>query len=204
MSYGVNAPQGLQALRLLSGACWNGQTNPYFIASGYNTSLFTGDPIYVVAGAIILATAGTGNPITGVFQGVVYTDPTGTVQFRPFWLANTVTQNAAPAEAALIVDPYVVYNIQVVNNPAQGIREVDLYRNANLFAGAGNQFSGQSGWGLDQTSIGPEPTKQLKIINLVAVPGNKFDTVAVAFPFNNVEVVINNDYYKGGTGTAAP
>jgi hypothetical protein len=207
MAYGVNAPFGLKPVRLQSGAIWNGQQNEYLILSGYNQNIFTNDPVYVATtgafqASLSIATAGDTNPLIGSFQGCRYTTPTGTVVFAPFWPANTVTQNALPAAAFVADDANLIFDIQVGNNAGQGVRETDLYRNADLIAGAGSVFSGQSGWMLDQTTIAVGPaTKQLKILRLTPNPVNRFDTVASPFPFNNVEVVINNDYYKGGTGT---
>ena len=201
MSYGVNAPWGLRPVRLQSGALWNGQANQYNIVSGYAASVFQGDPVYNDAGYIIIAVAGAANPITGVFDGVQYTTTTGTVVFAAYWPANTVTQNAAPALAAVVDDANVIYNVQV-GNSAQGVQQADLLNNADLIAGAGNTASGQSGWMLDQTTIGVGATKQVKILRLVPDPNNHLDPFnGNPFPYNNVEVVINNDYYKGGTGT---
>lgn len=207
MAYGKNGPWGLFPTRSLNSTTWNEATNEYYIASGYNTSLFKGDPVYVSAnGTIILAVAGANNPITGVFWGCKYTAVTqginGNQIFSPFWTAGTVTFQAQNAIALVVDDPETIYNIQCGNNVNQGIRSADLYNNADLFAGNGNTTSGLSGWVLDQTTIGNAANKQLKILRLVPVPGNVFDTIAAPFPFNNVEVVINNDYYKGGTGTA--
>lgn len=201
MSYGVNAPWGLKPVRLESGALWNGQANQYNIASGYATSLFQGDPVYIQNGFIIIATAGAGNPILGVLDGVQYTTTTGTVIFAPYWPANTVTLNADPVLAAVVDDPNVIFDVQV-GNALQGVQQGNLGKNADLVAGAGNPASGQSGWMLDQASIPAGATGQVKILRLVPNPNNHLDPFnGNPFPYNNVEVVINNDYYKGGTGT---
>lgn len=202
MAYGVNAPWGLVPRRLLSGATWNGQMNEYYIQSGYSTNLFTGDPVYVnSSGYIIIATAGAGNPITGVFQGCKYTTSAGVVTFSPYWPASTATLGAASALALVADDPNLIFDVQCVNSSSTGITQANLYNNADLNAGGGGStVTGLSSWGLDQATIGNGATKQLKILRLVPVPGNNFDTGS-NFPYNNVEVVINNDYYKGGTGT---
>lgn len=198
MSYGTNAPWGLAPTRMLNGSTWNGALNEYQLPSGYATNLFKGDPVYVTGtGTIVIATAGAGNPITGVFMGVKYTSTiqgvNGNQVFAPNWVAGTVTQGAANALALICDDPNVVYNIQ--SNNATGVLAADLYNNADLVAGAGSTYSGISGWMLDQATIGTGATKQLKILRLVPVPGNVYGG------YDNVEVVINNDYYKGGTGT---
>jgi hypothetical protein len=131
-------------------------------------------------------------------MGVKYTSAvagglTGTEIFAPTWVAGTVTQGALTAKALICDAPNVVYNIQ--SNNATGVVAADLYNNADLVAGAGSAYSGLSGWMLDQATIGTGATKQLKILNLVRVPGNVYGG------YDNVEVVINNNYYKGGTGT---
>ena len=74
MSYGTNAPQGLQPWSMLGGSAWNQKTNTYFIPSGYATSLFMGDPVVTVTtGTIQIASTGS-NPLVGVFWGFFYQD----------------------------------------------------------------------------------------------------------------------------------
>ena len=47
MSYGVNQPWGLQAIKTINGSTWNGQTSTYFISSGYTNNIFKGDLVFV-------------------------------------------------------------------------------------------------------------------------------------------------------------
>lgn len=220
MSYGTNAPQGLQPISMLGNSTWNNQTEAALIASGYAQNIFMGSPVYAVNdGTIGLATAGDGNPIMGVFWGCNYILPGGQVIFSPYWAANTVVVSPgypiATATAFIIVDPSVVYSIQttdstVAANHPQGAVTSDIYKNASLIAGGapgGDPISGISNWSLDIATIGTGATKQLKIIGFQEIPGNIPGTVGATTvagnltPYNNVLVTINNHYHKGGTGT---
>lgn len=193
MTYGVNAPLGLQPCQYLDGTPWSGQTSEYQIASGYSTSLFTGDPVYYSAnGTIVRATGGDGNPILGVFFGVKYADTSNNPVFSPYWPANTVTYQTANATALIVDDPWVLYDIQ----SAGTIAAVDIFENANIsFATPGSTLTGQSGAALNAT-LGTTATFQVKIIRFTPNPKN-----APGVAYNNVLVLINNNPYKGGTGT---
>lgn len=196
MSYGVNAPFGLQPRFSLTGGTWNDQGREYPLASGYATSLFMGDPVYYAAnGTIVRATAGDTNPILGVFNGVKYIDATGTQQYSQYWLAGTVTYGAANASALILDDQNIVYDVQADHTLVNGIAAADLYQNANIaFNTAGSQYSGQSGATI--LGLGVTATFQVKILGFTPVPGN-----GPGIRDNNVLVILNNDPYKGGTGT---
>lgn len=216
MSYGVNAPMGLQPVGMLGNATWNNQTTPAFIASGYAQNIFQGTPVYPAAnGTIVLATAGDANPIMGVFWGCNLLTADGRVVFSPYWPANTVVTSPgypiAVATAFIITDPAVVYNIQSTDtldpNDQRGVTSAEIWNNASLVAGAapgGNIQTGLSNWSLDVNTIGNGANKQLKIIGFTDIPGNNPGNPAAPLEekFNNVLVVINNHYFKGGTGTA--
>lgn len=227
MAYGINAPFGLQARRILGGSLWNGQQSQYFIASGYGTSLFTGDPIAPEAdGTIVRGVAGTG--IIGVFNGVKYVTDTAIEVFAPYWPANQVTQNAANAFGYVIDDPNTVFDVQASNSAntafnitKAGVAQADLNNNANFALGngpaaapapynlinpaGGNTVSGQSAYYLDVNTINTTADLSLKILGLTPTtnPANVFFGSAAnnIGQFNNVEVIINNHCYKGGTGT---
>lgn len=196
---------GLQPVKSQNAATWNSQSNRYYIASGYNTDLFYGDPVYVTgSGTIVRAAAGDGQVIMGVFLGCKYTSVTQSINgnqvFSPYWPAGTVTFQAQNAEAIVCDDPNTVFSVQ--SNGA-GVAAADLYNNANLAVGAGSTISGLSGFVLDVASIGNGQTKQLKIVDIAPIPGNNAGAAA-----NYVWVVLNQGFYKGAvvggtnTGTA--
>lgn len=211
MSYGINAPVGLRPTYMLSGATWNEQTNDYQIASGYGTSIFTGDPvIFTTTGTIILATggnAGAQGATMGVFMGCQY-ELNGTFVYSPFWPAGTVPDNAANATAFVVDDPNVVFDIQVASNAAFAnptIVQTNMGLNANFtVAGVGNPaagstITGQSAYYLLYESLAPgtSATLNLKLLRFTPNPKN-----IPGANFNNALVLINNHLYKGGTGTA--
>lgn len=223
MSYGTNAPFGLQARNSLSSATYNGQTTTCFIASGFNTSIFTGDPvIYTANGTILPATggaAGNEGPTLGVFQGCFFRASNGDYVHSPYWPANTATFQNEPAEAFVCTDSNVVFDIQVSTSANATVNTVTLTQamigeNANFNIGpgaflpaapipnnptSGSTISGQSGYYLDLSTLSGAggATLNLKIIGITPNPLNAF-----GIPFNNALVVINNDVLKGGTGTA--
>lgn len=211
MAYGKNAPFGLQPRRKLT----NDELvqNSYLIASGYATSLYTGDPVVVLAdGTIGIGVAGTG--ILGVFNGCQYTNALNQVVFSPFWTAATVTQGAVAATAFVYDDPNIVYDIQVSNtaNVVPTFAATDINQNANFAVAAGganlipqnpaagSTVTGQSAYYLDFNSLNTTATLSLKILGFTPVPGNGPSTVDL--PYCNVEVLINNHVFKGGTGSA--
>lgn len=200
MSYGTNAPWGLQPVRYMNGAAWNDQTGQYLLPSGFATNLFRGDPVTAAAaatGKLSIATAGDGNAILGVFWAVQYVDNvTGQTVFSPTWTANTVTKGGADATVFVVDDPMVIFNIQGNLNP--GITTAMLLRNASLVAGAGSTYSGLSGWMLDQGTVGAGATKQLKILRFIPTVDG---TNVSALGFNNVEAIINNSYFKAGVAS---
>lgn len=225
MAYGTNAPFGLQPRMMNTGAAWNGQTNTYLINSGYATSIFNGDPVAPLAnGSISIGVAGTG--IAGVFVGCQYQDTNGNYQFSPYWAANTVTYNPTggvganiPATAFVVDDPNVLFDIQVTTTNAgthvASVSQPDLNANANFVIGTGSPVSGLSGASLDAATIavgGGSVALSLKIIRVTPAFTNQAGLIGATpytggqnifgLLFNNVLVQINNDIYKGGTGTA--
>lgn len=205
MSYGVNAPQGLQPRRYLNGATWTQQTNDYPILSGYGTSLFVGDPVTLLNnGTIGIGTAG--NAIVGVFMGCRYQDINGNYVFSPYWPASTVTWNpggTGNVNAAGVVadDPNILFDIQcsgtaAITGDVNTIKIGELNYNYNFHSAAGSTISGQSGYYLDLASQATTATLNLKLIKLTPAVNNSF-----GLTFNNGLVLINNHIYKGGTGT---
>jgi len=222
MAYGnaTNTPFGFRPSQYINGSTWTGQMSPYLIASGYNTSLFTGDLVtFTNDGTITRAVAGT-NAVCGVFQGVQYIDANGVFQNLPYWAANTVTQGTNYATALVVDDPNVLFDVQASNTqnvaPTSATVSViqvvggttSLFNNANFgLAGGGgagitnptggSTITGQSAMYLDINSLGIGATQQLKIIRFTPVPGNISGVL-----YNNVLVSLNNHVLRGGTGTA--
>jgi hypothetical protein len=85
------------------------------LASGYNTSIYTGDPVKLVSGKIERCAA-TDTP-DGIFMGCHYTDARGEVQYENTWVAGTTTKGGVDADALVISDKEVVFKAQFSGTP---------------------------------------------------------------------------------------
>lgn len=172
-----NAPFGLRPVRHLFGGVV--RPNEYTIADQYGTALYLGDPVVATGTGrnIGIATAGSSNPVTGVFAGCEYVDSLGDTKFSKYWPASQVTKSGTTVKALVIDDPHVVFEVQFATLAAADIRQL-----ANLVSGSGNAQTGQSGW----TAAAPVTTEnQLKIYRLSngSSPGgvqNAYGAYAVA------------------------
>jgi hypothetical protein len=210
MAYGyrTNSPFGLKPSR-----GWDGTTNPYYIASGYATSLFKGDPIVPLNDGTV-GIASVGGAMLGVFWGCKYVNSSGTLVHSDYWPASTVVYNAANSNGAtayIIDDPNVLFDIQVSSTTNGGTlyaAYTNLNNNANFALDATNKYNsnpgtgstvtGLSGYFIDQSTMGAgNATYTLKIMQLTPFINNAFDV-----NYNNVIVQINDHVLKGGTGTA--
>lgn len=220
----TSAPTGLQAVKTITGAPWNGQTNPYYIKSGYTNNIFKGDLVTidtsgfivnmrdVAADGTTVAAAGAG-PI-GVFNGCSFVTNTATNPIdpaspgRPYWPAGTVTLNGVPAIANIIDDPNVIFTIQ---SNATGCKWSNLNATSvvswpvTVPGGAivsGNFLTGQS----QMVLVPPTDvlaTNPLRLIRFVPQDGNVPTPPSInpavaeglAIPYNTVEVLIQNHAY---------
>lgn len=202
MSYGnnINSPQGLVPSQYVNGVTYNGQPNPYLLASGYATSISTGDPVIFAADGTI-ARGVAGGPWLGVFGGVKYIDANGNAQFSKNWVANTVTKGALPAQALIYDDPWILFDIQAADSAAATnyLVQANMGNNVNVVIGAGNTFNGLSTTYLDVNTIATTATLPLKMVRFTPYIGNGPGSATAQF--NNALVLINNHIYKGGTGT---
>ncbi len=211
MSYGVNAPVGLQPYKMLTGATYNGAVNVYPIqanaGTGYATSLFMGDPVTLLAdGTIGIGVAGSA--IVGVFVGCQYFTNTNTWVVSPYWPESTLVNSIQGISAFVIDDPNVVFNIQSSSaSNGVGVTAADLNADANFILAtdsypSGNTISGNSIASLDTSAYNGAETNNLKIIGFTPAINNPTTGNAAANKYNNTLVIINNHLYKGGTGTA--
>ena len=154
MSFGTNAPQGLQPVRKLDGSAWTSSLNSYQIVTTYASSMFTGDPVTIGSDGY-LARGVAGSAIVGVFMGVKYTDSTGTVKFMPYWPGNPGVQTGSTVEALVLDDPNLVFSIQETNGSGAAgtpLALADRGLNANFLYTAGNTATGQSAVSLNNAT----------------------------------------------------
>ncbi len=136
MAGGTSTPFGFRPFRHLGGGTPN-RYMEYPIASGYNTSIGTGDPVALISdGTITLCAAG--NRILGIFQGVDYIDPTGSVIFSSYWPAST--ESRTDIKAHVIVDGAVTYEVE--SNKSSAVAQTDVGLLANHVAGTVSTLHG--------------------------------------------------------------
>lgn len=156
----VAAPYGMLPVNLIGGQGFAGATTQYKIASGYGTSIFTGDVVKLVAAGTVEKDAGTNaaTPI-GVFMGCFYTDADGP-KYRPYWPASTV---ASDAVAYVFDDPDGVFMIQADGTIAQAA----LGANFALVQTAGSTYIGKSKNALANGAGATTNTLPLRIVGFV-------------------------------------
>ena len=194
MSYGTNAPKGLQPVRMLDGSAWTGALNSYQIASTYATALYTGDPVTILSDGT-LGVGVAGSAIVGVFAGVKYVDSSNVAQFKSYWPGNPGVLAGSTVEALVIDDPNVVFTIQETSGTGTAgtpLALADRGLNANFLYTAGTAATGQSAVSLNNATEADTSTLNLKILQLDPTPGNAVGA------FANWLVLINNHLYRGG------
>ncbi len=192
MTYGTNAPNGFQPVRLLTGSAWTGATNSYPITSTYATALYKGDPVAQLNdGTIGVGVAGA--TIKGIFWGCKYTNSQGDVKFSPYWPANPGILTGSAVEALIIDDPNVVFSVQETDAAGAAgtpLALADVNLNINFLYTAGSASTGQSAVSLNNASENTTDTLNCKIIAL--------DPNATVGAFANWLVTLNNQSYRAG------
>ena len=196
----ANKPAGLQPVQYRNGNPWNGQARTYYIPQTDTNAYAIGDPVNLATagsdangvGGVILATAGSGNPILGAIVGL------GRYEGGMFDPAN-LDQIVVPATkthsyyAMVVDDPDVVFEIQEGDTTTY-LTAANVNLNANLYAGTNNGYV--SGWTMDNASTGTGATLQLKLLGLTRKADNAFGQYAKWL------VTINNHVFSGGTAGA--
>jgi hypothetical protein len=104
----------------------------YQLASGYATSIFSGDPVKLATdGTVVLGTSdgtrsGTtdGIKLLGIAAGIQYLDSTGKPTIGPFWTGNTATYGAQAATIWVYDDPEILFDTQYTNPGTAGTTSV--------------------------------------------------------------------------------
>jgi len=194
------AAYGLKAVNLIGGQPYAGSTRQIKIASGYNTNIFNGSVVSIVAAGTIELVTTIGSSASkfpagtvGVFVGCSYTDPnTKQKLFKQYWPAGTV---ASDAVAYVIDDPDVVFQIQADDT----VPQTALGANAPLAnvqsTSTGDTATGNSNVALDATVVQTEAA--FRIVDFV-----DSTTSSVGDAYTDVLVKFNgvNHGYNNGTG----
>jgi len=196
---------GLKPVRSANGGSYVPSVLPMYIAAGYATALFVGDPVVITGTAntayknfigasgepgvmpeINKATAGAGNLIDGVIVGFAADDRDAGMN------SPASTEGIALVE----VSPDVIFEIQE-DGAGATIAATDIGLNADLvYTHAGDATYGKSGAELDISTKATTANLQLKIIGLSNRVGNELAANAV------VDVLINQHRRKDSAGVA--
>jgi hypothetical protein len=183
----VAAPYGLRPVNMQGSQYMTHGMRLMKINGGYNTSIFNGDIVKLVAGFIEKESATTGVKPIGVFLGCEYEDTAMGLFHRNFWTANTTIKLNTSAWAYVVDDPDLLFEIQA-NGP---VTQAQLGLNANLVQTAGSLVTGRSAVALATAGIAVTGTFPLRIVDFVRRPGS-----AVGDAFTDVIVRLNTHAHR--------
>jgi len=189
----VSAPYGFQAINRVDGMPYAGQTRLIPIASTYNTAIFAGDLVQIVAAGTIQKFAGTttGSP-AGVCVGVQYVNSLG--QFTPaqYYPGTSVTD----AYAIVVDDPMAAFKVAVTaaNSTMSSAARAAVGSNMSVLAGTGDTATGNSGASVLAGSEAGTAGLVVRVIDTVD------ETKTAADTFVELIVKINLHQYNNTTG----
>ena len=189
----VSAPYGFQAINRVDGTPYAGQTRLIPIASTYNTAIFAGDLVQIVAAVTIQKFAGTttGSP-AGVCVGVQYVNSLG--QFTPaqYYPGTSVTD----AYAIVVDDPMAAFKVAVTaaNSTMSSAARAGVGANMSVLAGTGDTATGNSG---ASVLAGSEATTAGLVVRVIDTVD---ETKTAADTFVELIVKINLHQYNNTTG----
>jgi len=180
----ANVARGLVPYCHFDGSVWNGSANIYYVAAGYGTALYIGDPVVTHSassdanGIPAVNLAASGSPIVGAVVGIVVGGPNASTTIA-------VTRDlpiyhpASTAQYILVADdPTLLFYIQDDASAQATAPNLWAGLNANLVTGTGSTYTGYSGWQLQASSVATTNTLDLKIMRALNQPDNVIGTVA--------------------------
>lgn len=194
----VNAPSGLAPVGYMDGSPWSGKARMYCIPSTDGNAFAIGDPLVLAGSAdsrgiptVTLATAGTGNAITGVLVstgGLKY----GGSLVDPSSLDTTIIPATKTKSYYVMVadDPHILFEVQE-DSVGVNLAATDVGVNVDLISGANSGYL--SGWMLDSSATGTGATRQCQLMMLAQKSDNAIGQ------YGKWIVRINTHSYKAGT-----
>jgi hypothetical protein len=203
----VSKPYGLLPVNLIGGQVFAGATRQIPVASGYNTSIFYGDPVKLVSsGTLERDTPDAAMTPIGVFLGCSYTDPTFGKVFRQYYPANTV---ASDIVAYVQDDPDALFTAAIVSGTTvvAAVSRTFVGNNVEMVNNTGSAITGNSAAAV--TAPATTATLPLRIVDVV--PDTAIVTTATGTTSSGSTAVTlsaaNADVLKymaiSGTGIAA-
>ncbi len=189
----VSAPYGFQAINRVDGMPYAGQTRLIPIASTYNTAIFAGDLVKIVAAGTCEKYTGTttGSP-AGVFVGVQYVNAES--QFTPaqYYPGTSVTE----AYAVVVDDPMAAFKVAVTDNASamSSAARAAVASNMSVIQGTGDTATGNSAVSVLAGSENTTAALPIRVIDVVAETSTAADT------YVELIVKINLHQYNNTTG----
>jgi hypothetical protein len=161
----TSAPSGFTPRRYRNGSPWMGACRTYYVPASDATALFIGDPVIIAGGAdaqgiptVTRATAASAGRITGVVVGL---RPGGNATLIP-----PKYRAASTAEYVLVTDdPALLYEAEE-DSVGGALTAASTDLNIDMIAGAGNAYTGQSGFLLDSSTAAVTATLQWRLVEL--------------------------------------
>tara|TARA_R110000823_G_scaffold19994_1_gene61525 strand:+ start:248 stop:850 length:603 start_codon:yes stop_codon:yes gene_type:complete len=182
------APYGFKPVNLIGGQAYAGSTRQIKIASAYDTNIYNGSIVSIVAAGTIeiVATVGSNSSVfpagtVGVFVGCSYTDPNSSQKtFSQYWPAST---SASDAVGYIVDDPDVVFQVQADATMAQATLGANAPLAAVQSTSTGSTTTGNSTSALDATVA--TTTQGFRVVGFVNSPdsavGDTYTDVLVKF-----------------------
>jgi len=197
----VDAPYGLQAINRVDGLPYAGAVRQIPIASTYNTAIYNGDIVNIVAGGTIAkslvtsnVSANTATTTAGVFVGVQYVNSQGQTVQGQYYPGNAA---ATSAIAYVVDDPLAAFKVAVTlsNGAMSTVNQSIVGTNMAVVQGTGSNTTGDSAVSVFATSSqGNSNVLPFRVIAVIP------DTAANATAFREVVVKFNNHQYNNTTG----
>jgi len=161
-------PMGAEPTDTLSASgSFTGKVRHIKIASAYDTAIFYGDFVKLVAAGTVEKAAVTTAVVAGtvgIFVGCTYTDPNSSqMTFNQQWPADTT---ASDAYAYVVDDPKLLFRMQ----GDEAIAQTGLGNNVSAVSTAGSTSIGRSKNALDGGSIATTNSLPLRIVEFVDGP----------------------------------
>jgi hypothetical protein len=197
----ISKPYGFKPVNRIDGLPYAGATQQIRIAGTYNTAIYFGDTVKIVAGGSIeLSGATTTGTIVGVFMGCQYVNSSGQTVQAQYYPGTAVTN----AIAYVVVDPSAAFKVAITTSGdtavVTGANQTILGTNVATVYGTGSATTGDSGSSVVLPANGAGDTSSLPFRVVAVVPDTSYvSSGTVIYP--EVIVKINSPQLTGTTGT---
>ena len=198
----ISKPYGFKPVNRIDGLPYACATQQIRIAGTYNTAIYFGDTVKVVAGGSIeLSGATTTGTIVGVFMGCQYTNSSGQTVQAQYYPGTAVTN----AIAYVVVDPSAAFKVAITTSGdtavVTGANRTIVGANVATVYGTGSATTGDSGSSVVLPANGDGAATTLPFRVIAVVPDTSYvSSGTIIYP--EVIVKINNPQYTALTGTA--